>query len=68
MALVDEGDVNLEPVAPVEPGHELERAVRTLLAEIGEDPQRTGLVATPERVRRMYAELTAGYHRPRRAP
>ena len=37
-------------------------AVRTLLTEIGEDPSREGLVRTPERVRRMYDELTAGYH------
>ena len=37
-------------------------AVRTLLAEIGEDPSREGLTRTPERVRRMYDELTAGYH------
>jgi GTP cyclohydrolase IA len=37
-------------------------AVRTLLAEIGEDPSREGLTGTPERVRRMYDELTAGYH------
>jgi GTP cyclohydrolase IA len=37
-------------------------AVRTLLAEIGEDPAREGLAGTPERVRRMYDELTAGYH------
>lgn len=40
----------------------LEDAVRTLLAEIGEDPLRDGLVRTPQRVRRMYDELTAGYH------
>jgi GTP cyclohydrolase IA len=40
----------------------LEEAVRTLLAEIGEDPDRDGLLGTPERVRRMYDELTAGYH------
>ena len=37
-------------------------AVRTLLAEIGEDPSREGLAGTPERVRRMYDELTSGYH------
>ena len=37
-------------------------AVQALLAEIGEDPSREGLVGTPERVRRMYDELTAGYH------
>jgi GTP cyclohydrolase I len=40
----------------------LEEAVRTLLAEIGEDPSREGLAGTPHRVRRMYDELTAGYH------
>ena len=38
-----------------------EDAVRTLLGEIGEDPTREGLRATPERVRRMYDELTSGY-------
>jgi GTP cyclohydrolase I len=40
---------------------ELEHAVRTLLTEIGEDPEREGLVDTPARLRRMYAELTEGY-------
>ena len=45
-----------------EPRASLEEAVRTLLAEIGEDPAREGLARTPERVRRMYDELTAGYH------
>ena len=39
----------------------LEEAVGTLLTEIGEDPSREGLIRTPERVRRMYDELTAGY-------
>ena len=39
----------------------IEDAVRTILAEIGEDPDRSGLVDTPARVHRMYAELTAGY-------
>ncbi len=43
-------------------GASLEDAVRTLLAEIGEEPSREGLARTPERVRRMYDELTAGYH------
>jgi GTP cyclohydrolase IA len=40
----------------------VEAAVRQLLVEIGEDPDREGLVETPARVRRMYRELTAGYH------
>jgi len=45
----------------VEGGAQLEEAVRMLLTEIGEDPERGGLLGTPERVRRMYAELAAGY-------
>lgn len=40
----------------------VEDAVRDILLEIGEDPDRDGLVGTPDRVHRMYAELTAGYH------
>jgi GTP cyclohydrolase I len=43
-------------------GHPIEDAVRSILGEIGEDPDRPGLVDTPARVRRMYGELTAGYH------
>jgi GTP cyclohydrolase I len=39
----------------------IEDAVRTLLAEVGEDPDRPGLRGTPTRVRRMYEELTDGY-------
>ena len=46
----------------VETRASLEDAVRTLLSEIGEDAGREGLLRTPERVRRMYDELTAGYH------
>jgi len=40
----------------------VESAVREILTEIGEDPDRQGLVGTPARVHRMYTELTAGYH------
>jgi GTP cyclohydrolase I len=39
----------------------IESAIREILIEIGEDPDREGLVGTPERVHRMYSELTAGY-------
>ena len=44
----------------VRAGHEIEGAIRTLLAEIGEDPERAGLTGTPARVSRMYDELTSG--------
>jgi GTP cyclohydrolase I len=40
----------------------VEAAVREILVEIGEDPDREGLEGTPGRVHRMYTELTAGYH------
>ncbi len=43
------------------PGRLIPDAIRTLLTELGEDPSRPGLADTPERVRRMYAELTDGY-------
>ena len=40
----------------------LENAVHEILLGIGEDPSRDGLLRTPERVARMFAELTEGYH------
>jgi GTP cyclohydrolase I len=40
----------------------IERAVREILAAVGEDPDREGLLETPRRVARMYAELFRGLH------
>ncbi len=40
----------------------IERAVREILAAVGEDPNREGLRETPARVARMYAELFSGLH------
>lgn len=37
-----------------------EKAIRDLLIAIGEDPDRPGLVETPKRCAKMYAELLAG--------
>ena len=39
----------------------VERAVREILLEIGEDPDREGLLRTPERMHKMWLELTVGY-------
>ena len=39
----------------------IQNAVRSILEGIGEDPEREGLLATPERVQRMCVELFAGY-------
>ncbi len=38
----------------------IERAVREILAAIGEDPDREGLLETPARVARMYTEMFSG--------
>ena len=38
------------------------RAVREILEAVGEDPDRDGLVRTPERVAKMYGEVLAGLH------
>lgn len=40
----------------------IETTVRDILIGIGEQPDREGLLKTPSRVAKMYAELTAGYH------
>ncbi|MBD3223371.1 MAG: GTP cyclohydrolase I FolE [Caldithrix sp.] len=40
----------------------MEKAVKTLLKGIGEEPDRQGLQSTPFRVAKMYREITKGYH------
>ncbi len=40
---------------------EIQKAVRTILEAVGENPDRKGLIETPDRVARMYDELLAGY-------
>ena len=50
-----------EPVGQVDVARAA-AAVRELLLAIGEDPDRDGLRATPERVARAYVEVFAGLH------
>ena len=39
----------------------IRKAVLDVIRAVGEDPDREGLVNTPDRVSRMYAELLSGY-------
>lgn len=39
----------------------IETAIQSMLLAFGEDPQREGLLNTPQRVARMYPELLSGY-------
>ena len=40
----------------------IQASVHNILENIGEQPEREGLLRTPERVARMFNELTEGYH------
>ena len=40
---------------------DMEKLVRGIIEHIGEDPEREGLLKTPERVTKAYGEITAGY-------
>ena len=39
----------------------IEKLIRGLLIELGEDPDKEGLVGTPARIDEMYQEIFAGY-------
>ncbi len=56
-----------DPGSRDEVGDPVERYVRELLAFIGEDPDREGLVKTPARVARSFEFLTKGYQENPRA-
>ncbi|CAN5739694.1 GTP cyclohydrolase I FolE [soil metagenome] len=60
--LVEEIERDTDEAPAAGPPTAADDAVRQILVEMGEDPDRDGLRDTPARVRRMYAELTAGYH------
>ncbi len=52
-------DFKLE-LSPEERQAKIEAAVREILLAVGEDPDREGLLETPARVGRMYAEILSG--------
>jgi GTP cyclohydrolase I len=60
------GEEDEAPTAPAIHAHvdlpRIQRAVREILSAVGENPDREGLVETPARVARMYAELFSGLH------
>ena len=39
----------------------IKEAAKLIIEAIGEDPEREGLQATPDRIGRMYQEIMAGY-------
>jgi len=58
----DEAPTGFVPAARSVDLPRIERAVREILAAVGEDPNREGLKETPSRVARMYAEMFSGLH------
>ena len=54
--------LNLPPTPERRAQINIEASVYNILENIGEEPQREGLMKTPQRVARMFDELTAGYH------
>ena len=60
MSELDDQDVG-PPIDGVDHAR-IERAVREILWAVGENPDREGLLQTPARVARMYAELFSGLH------
>ena len=60
--MLKKGEMVSLATAPARPSREeAEAAVRTLLRWAGDDPDREGLVGTPDRVVRSYEEFFAGY-------
>lgn len=60
--MIDDDNPNGLHLAPEVDQPRIEAAVREILCAIGEDPNRDGLLETPRRVARMYAEIFAGLH------
>jgi GTP cyclohydrolase I len=52
---------NLEELATAAPADPMASAIRKLIVEVGEDPDREGIVKTPARVAKSLRFLTSGY-------
>ena len=61
-SVTDEHEPSTGAAAPQVDQPRIARAVREILAAVGEDPDREGLRETPARVARLYSELFAGLH------
>ena len=58
-----DGRQSLAPLnRPADARQRIEGAVREILLALGEDPQREGLLETPQRVARMYLDVLGGLH------
>jgi GTP cyclohydrolase IA len=63
MSFIADDDEDERPaLAPEIDQERIQKAVREILLAIGEDPDRDGLLDTPGRVARMYAEIFSGIH------
>lgn len=63
--MTDIGPISISEPPAINPYNQagVEKAIRDLLVAIGEDPDRDGLVNTPTRVARAYAEIFGGLHK-----
>ena len=55
-----DGKINIEKVETINK-KKIEKLLRQLLIEIGENPDREGLIGTPARMAAMYEEIFSGY-------
>jgi len=53
-------DKDANPKNPINK-RKIEKLLRQLLIELGENPDREGLLATPRRIADMYEEIFGGY-------
>ena len=52
---------HVEDLAPADPTDPIQPMIRTVIAALGEDPDREGIVKTPARVAQSLRYLTSGY-------